>query len=192
MKTVIPLILAFLLASAWHTQAGLVEQDIYAATTLLASTCTVIQTGPMQLTIPPCSWTTTGLSRIVSREKVPNLTNEIAAGRVEMTPNGRVRGWLRDKTGNILEKSRTRILPSSVTFNITAGMWAIYLVDGPGVTMVPTLVAWSNSSKDPAGTLDYLVLPFPVPVGTTDLSGITIEFHVIKPGVRPAKGVFEK
>ncbi|KKM30267.1 hypothetical protein LCGC14_1566230 [marine sediment metagenome] len=181
----------FLTASAYAT---VVERVIYARNTLLVSDCIVTQTGLMELTVSACSWTTTGLSKVVPKEKVPNLSNEIAVGRVVEMPGGKeVRGWLLDKQGNIIEKSRTRGLMSSSVLTITAGKrWAAFLVDGPGITMQVALVEWGPGFTPLPGTLDYIILPFRVPVGTTDLSGIKIEVLTVRPGAGPAKGMFEK
>ncbi len=172
--------------------AAITQRIIHAGNTPLASDCVVTQTGPMQLTVSTCSWTTTGQAKIVHESKVPNLSNEIAVGNVERMPySRRVRGWLQDSQGNIIEKSRTRFIPVPVVLNITAGeTWVAYLVNGPGVTMA--VVLQKRGELRPAGTLDYILFPFVVPVSTTDLSGIDIEVFTVRPDFPPAKGLFEK
>ena len=187
--TFLALALVFLLVGV--ANAVIVERVIYAGDTPLTSNCTVTQTGPMELAVSSCSWTTTGQSKVVAREKVPNLANEIAADRVVMMPDGkRVRGWLKDKGGNIIERSRTRVLAPTV-LNIIAGEeWVVYMVDGPGVTMNLILQPWDV--KSPGGLIDYLIMPFKVPLGTTDLSVINIEVFTVRPDFPPAKGLFEK
>ena len=189
------IVLLFLVAFGWSTDwvsAAITQRIIHAGDTPLASNCQVAQTGPMQLTVSACSWTTTGQAKIVHESKVPNLKNEIAAGRVERMPDGvRVRGWLRNAQGNIIEKSRTRFIPAKIILNIVAGeTWVAYLVNGPGRTMVVTLQ--KRGEPRPTGTLDYILFPFVVPAGTTDLSAINIQVFTVLPGFPPAKGIFEK
>lgn len=190
-KLIIGFVFFLLLSGGAH--AVVLERIIYAGDTPLASSCTVSQTGPMELTISACSWTTTGQARIVAKSSVPDLSNEIAAGRAQMMLDGRrVRGWLTDKDGNIIEKARTRSLPVVSVLAVPAGQRsAIYLVDGPGITMTAQLIDFNNDQR-PAGTLDYIVLPFNVPAGTTDLSGIDIEVFTVIPGQVPPKGLFQK
>ncbi|KKL79491.1 hypothetical protein LCGC14_2014320, partial [marine sediment metagenome] len=61
MKTlVISLLLLFLGGGYDGVSAAITERIIYAGNTPLASDCRVTQTGPMELTVMPCSWTTTG------------------------------------------------------------------------------------------------------------------------------------
>lgn len=191
MKTVI-VSLAFWLLLVASSQAGIVERVIYTGDTPLASTCTVTQTGLMELTVSACSFTTTGQARIVAREKVSNLPNEIAAGRVQNMPDGkRVRGWFRDKDGNIIDKSKTHTRATPVALSITAGdTWVVYLLDGPGVTMDVVLQRWDDPR--PANFIGFIVMPFTVPTGTTDLSTITIEVFTVKPDFPPPKGLFER
>ncbi len=197
MKTlIISLLLLFLSGIA---QAAITERIIYAGDTPLTSDCRVTQTGPMKLTVMPCSWTTTGEARIlgpidslVAATGFGPVAKALREGNAEWHHN-RVRVWLRDKQGNIIEKSRRRILSLATTLTITAGKrWAIYLLDGPGVTMIPTLVEWDGLSGRPSDMLDYIVLPFLVPLNTIDLNTITIEVFTVRPDFPPAKGLFEK
>ena len=136
--------------------AGITERIIYAGNTPLASDCQVTQTGPMQLTISICSWTTTGQGRIFNtimslpaQAGVGSLAEAIRQGNAEWLPGGfRVRGWLTNKQGNIIEKSRIRTLPINTVLNIVAGeRWVVYLVDGPGVTMDAVLQKASDPNQ---------------------------------------------
>ncbi len=179
-------------------RADIVERITYSGDTLLKSTCTVTQTGPMELTFTACKWTTTGRSKLFSvLESMPaqlglgELGEAIKQGKAEWSHGRtRVRAWLRDKQGNIIERSRTRVLTPTV-LAITAGAtWVVYMVDGPGVTMNLVLEKWNGTQL--AGSLDYLLLPFEVPAGTIDLSGIKIEVFTVKSGRKPPKGLFEK
>lgn len=173
-------------------ESAIIERVIHAGDTPLASTCTVTQTGPMELTVLACSFTTTGQARIVAKEKVPSLPNEIAAGRVQMMPDGkRVRGWLRNKDGTIIDKSKTHTAVTSTALIITAGdTWVVYLTDGPGVTM-PVVLQKAGDPR-PANFVEFIVMPFTVPIGTTDLSTIDIEVFTVKPDFPPPRPLFER
>ena len=189
---IIFLILALLVGDTGWLSAAITQRIIHAGDTPLASNCQVTQTGPMQLTVSTCLWTTTGQAKIIHESKVPNLKNEIAAGRVERMPDGvRVRGWLRNAQGNIIEKSRTRFILAKVILNIVAGnTWVAYLADGPGVTM--NVVLQKEEDPKPTGTLDYILFPFTVPVGTINLNTINLEVFTVLPGFPAPKGLFEK
>ena len=189
---IVLLVALFLGSGTDRVQAALIERAIFAGDTPLLSTCTVTQSGPMELTVAPCSFITTGQSRIVEKSKVKNLPNEIAAGRVEMMSDGkRVRGWLRDKAGNIIEKARALFLPvSAVTIIPTGNTYFLYLVEKAGPTLGVVLL--SESDPRPVNYVHFLAFAFTVPAGTTDLSGITIEVFTVKPGFPPARGIFER
>ena len=205
MKTLIAgLLFALFLGGGYGgVSAAITKRIIYAEETLLRSNCTVKQTAPMQLTIAACSWTTTGRSKIVNigivravaaRMGVGEVASLIAQDKAQFTPgtlSTRVRGWFLDKDGKVIDRSRTRSVVSPVVLTITSGdLWVVYLVDGPGVTM--DVVLQLDREVRPPNTLDYLILPFAVPAGTTDLGGITIEVFTVKPGHAPVKGMFEK
>ena len=188
----------FLGAGGSWVSATITERVIYAGDTPLKSTCTVTQTGPMELTAAACQWTTTGEARVfsvlqslIARTGFGELAQSLAEDKAEWSHNGtRVRAWLRDKQGNIIARSRTRVLTPTV-LSITAGeTWVVYMVDGPGVTMNLVLEKWDGDR--PENTLDYLLLPFEVPAGITDLGGIKIEVFTVKSGHVPVKGLFEK
>ena len=197
------LIISLLLLSLVGQQGGLsaavTERVIHAGDTPLFSDCMVTQTGPMELTITPCTFTTTGEARIFSawqsiRAWIDNgpLAEAISTGRAEWMPDGRrIRGWLTDKQGNIIEKSVTWRLPTAAIITVTPGdTYFIYLVKKAGVTMETALVPVSDSS--PVGYIHFLAFEFDVPAGTTDLSSIAIEVFTVRPNFPPAKGLFEK
>ena len=190
MKTLI-IGLFFLLLLPFLSQATITQRIIHAGDTPLFSDCAVTQTGPMELSVATCRWTTRGEAGIAPKEKVSDLSNKIAAGQAEMMPDGkRARWWLTDNQGNIIDKSRTRVLPPTV-LSISAGnTWVVYMVDGPGVTMTLRLQPWTGIS--PEGVLNYLLMPFKVPAGTTDLNTIDIEVFTVLPGFPAPKGLFEK
>ncbi|KKM22845.1 hypothetical protein LCGC14_1621180 [marine sediment metagenome] len=190
MKTFIAILIALFLGGS--AQAAITERVIYAGDTPLASDCQVTQTGLMELTVMPCFWTTTGQARIVPKEKVLNLTGAISRGDVEMLPDGkRVRGWLIDKQGNIIERSATyRVTPKAV-LTITAGQkYVVYMLQGPGQTI--NIALMDPADRRPNTFIDYLVFNFNVPAGTTDLSAVAIEVFTVRPNFPPAKGLFEK
>ena len=195
-KAIFSFVMWILLTSS--SQANIIPRVIYAGDTPLSSDCVVTQTGPMELTAGPCLWTTTGQARVFGLlESIPallglgELGRAVAEGKAELFQRGtRVRAWLRDKQGNIIERSRIRILAPTVLSISAGGTWVVYMVDGPGVTM--TLVLQPKDDPRPAGTLDYLLLPFNVPAGTTDLNTIKIEVFTVRPGLAPARGLFEK
>lgn len=182
----------FLFFSSIPSQAALVDRVIFAGDTPLASTCTVAQTGPMELTVFPCSFTTTGQARIVSKGRVADLPNKIAEGRAEMMPDGkRVRGWLRDRQGNIIEKSKRLFLPTpAVTTVPTGNTYFLYLVEKAGPTLGVVLLSMSDAR--PEKYVHYLAFEFTVPVGTTNLSSIAIEVFTVKSGFPAPKGIFEQ
>ena len=202
MKKIIVLLMLCSLFVATSIHADITERIIYAGDTPLSSTCKVTQTAPMELTVAACSWTTTGQSRVVNLNIIEAMLTElgvgsvaelISQGKAEFLPGAfpsRVRGWLIDKAGNIIERSRARVLSPTV-LTITAGeTWVVYMVDGLGVTMNLVLKKWDGVK--PVGTLNYLIMPFEVPAGTTDLTSIKIEVFTVKPNFPPRKGLFEK
>ena len=196
-KLIISLLIVLFLGGVAH--AAITERIIYAGPTPLASTCQVTQTGPMELTVAPCTFTTTGWARIygilqslVARSGVGELARAVAQGKAEWTSNGlRIRGWLRDKQGNIIERSATWRLPSAESVTVTPGnTYFLYLVKKAGVTMEIKLLPVNDPT--PTTYVHYLALDFTVPLGTTDLSTVKIEVYTVRRGDRPAKGLFEK
>ncbi len=189
---IILLLLALLVGGYDNALAVITQRIIHAGDTPLTSTCLVMQTAPMELTISKCAFTTTGQARIVHQSRVPSLKNEIAAGRVERMPDGkRVRGWLRDRQGNIIEKSKTHILNVATTVIVPGpGRWVVYLTDGPGTNLNVVLQLFDD--QRPSNYIEFIVMPFVMPVGTTDLSSIDIEVFTVLPGFPASKGLFEK
>jgi len=194
---IVLLILALLGGGTDWVSAAITQRIIHAGDTPLASTCKVTQTGPMQLTLSTCSWTTTGEGKILDRFESAFAALGVGLAAQALRENkaewhgSRVRVWLRDKQDNIIERSRTRMLSVDVVLNIVAGeTWVVYLVDGLGVTMNAVLL--KNKELRPAGILDYILLPFTVPVGTTNLNTINIEVFTVLPGFPAPKGMFEK
>jgi len=189
---IIGLLLSFLVGGATGVSAVITQRIIHAGDTPLASTCVVTQAGPMELTISKCAFTTTGQAKIVDESKVPSLKNEIAAGRVERMPDGKhVRGWLRDRQGNIIEKSKTHVRNAATTVTVPGpGWWVIYLLDGPGVNLDVVLQLWEDPR--PANFVEYIVMPFVVPVGTANLNQVDLEVFTVLPGFPAPKGLFEK
>ncbi len=180
-------------------QAAISDRVIYSGDTPLASDCKVVQTGPLELTVAPCSFTTTGQARVFGRVQsmpaligVGPLATAVREGRAEWMQGGhRIRGWLTDKQGNIIERSVTWRLPTAAIITVTPGdTYFIYLVKKAGVTMETALLP--VSSPRPTGYIHYLAFEFTVPLGTTDLSGIEIEVFTVRPDFPPAKGLFEK
>ena len=185
-------IAALFLLFSTLARAGIVDRVIYAGDTPLASDCRVTQTGPMELTVMPCSWTITGEARIVPKEKVPDLKGAMARGEVEMMPDGkRVRGWLKNRNGSFVRKRQTyRVIPKAV-LTITAGQkYVIYMLKGPGQTM--NIALMDPEDPRPDTFIDYLIFEFDVPAGTTDLSTIILEVFTVRPNFAPRKGLFEK
>ncbi|KKK79944.1 hypothetical protein LCGC14_2828420 [marine sediment metagenome] len=192
-KTWVVLLFLVLLGGGYDgVSAAITQRIIYAGDTPLASTCAVTQTGPMELTISACSFTTTGRAKIVHESKVSNLQSQITAGRVERMPDGkRIRGWIHDKQGNIIEKSKTHVRNVATTVTVPGpGRWVIYLLDGPGINLDVILQLWEDPR--PTKYVEYIVMPFVVPVGTTDLNTIDLEIFTVLPGFPAPKGMFEK
>ncbi|KKL25629.1 hypothetical protein LCGC14_2403380 [marine sediment metagenome] len=198
-KLIISLLLLFLGGVYGVVSAGITERVIYAGDTPLFSDCNITQTGPMELTVAPCTFTTTGEAKIFNifesigaRLGVGRLAKAITENRAEMMKDGmRVRGWLINKQGNIIERSVTWRLPTTkIIAVIPDETYFIYLVKKVGVTMGTALLP--VSSPRPADYIHHLAFEFTVPLGTTNLSGIEIEVFTVKPNFAPAKGLFEK
>ena len=189
---IIWLILALVGGSSPGVSASITQRIIHAGDTPLASTCVVTQTAPMELTVSKCTFTTTGQAKVVDASKVPSLKNEIAAGRVERMPDGkRVRGWLRDKQGNIIDKSKTHVRNVATAVTIPGpGQWVVYLLDGPGINLDVVLQLWED--QRPTNYVEFIVMPFMVPVGTANLNQINLEVFTVLPGFPVPKGLFEK
>lgn len=164
------------------SQAGIVERIIHAGDTPLASTCTVIQTGPLQLRVNACVWKTTGRARIIQKTKVKNLNARVASGDVQMMLDGkRVRGWLKNKDGSFVGKSKTYVLTSTIINWPADGVrYVVYMVEGPGNTM-QALFMFADLPR-PSGFIDYLIFPVAIPVGTIDLDVIDFEVFIVLPG----------
>lgn len=178
---------------------AVVERVIHSGDTPLFSDCKVTQTGPMELTVAPCTFTTTGEAKVFGvAESLPAmvgigpLANALREGKAEwMSGSLRVRAWLRNGQGNIIERSRTRFLPVAAVTVVPAGnVYFLYLIEKPGPTL--GVVLMSTSSPRPLNYIHILAFDFTVPVGTTDLSGIEIEVFTVKPGFPPSKGLFQK
>ena len=196
-KLIISLLFALFLGGVAH--AAITERVIYAGPTPLASDCRVTQTGPMELTVAPCTFTTTGTARIysilqslVARSGVGKLAGALREGKAEWTSNGlRIRAWLRDKQGDIIERSATWILPVAESVTVIPGnTYFLYLVKKVGVTMEIKLLPVNDPM--PTTYVHYIALDFTVPLGTTDLNTVKIEVYTVRPGKRPAKGLFEE
>lgn len=181
--------------------AAITERVIYAGDTPLESDCQVTQTGPMEITVMPCFWTTTGEARILTPSIIEWAAAKLGQGafgraigqnRAEWMPdNKRIRGWLVDSQGNIIERSVTYRLGQLAVLTITAGQkYRAYMVDGPGNTM--TIFLMDPIDPLPFGFINYLIFKFDVPAGTTDLSTVTLEVFTVRPDFPPAKGLFEK
>ena len=191
------LIIALLGASYDGVSAAITQRIIHAGDTPLASTCTVVQTDSMELTVSACSFTTTGEAKIIDRFE--SVFAALGAGPVAQALRenkaewygSRVRVWLRDKQGNIIERSATYILPVANLITVPiGGPYFIYLVKNPGLKMEAILL--STRAPRPTNYVHYLAFEFTVPAGTTDLSGIEIEVFTVLPGFPAPKGLFEK
>lgn len=180
---------------------AVVERVIYSGDTPLASTCAVIQTGPMELTVAPCSFTTTGEAKIIIPDPITwaaalvglgSLGRAIAENKAEWMPDGfRIRGWLVNGQGNIIERTKTRLLPvAAVTAVPVDNTYLLYLVEKAGPILGVVLL--SMNDPRPANYVHILAFKFEVPVGTTDLNTVTIEVFTVKSGFPPPRGLFEK
>ena len=197
LKIFLTLVLTFLLSHIAF--GGIVDRVIYSGNTPLFSDCRVVQTGPMQLTVPPCTFTTTGRAKIISAlEALPaqvgvgRLAKAISENEAEWLPDGlRVRVWIKDEQGDVITRSLTYRLPVANTINIIAGnVYVILLTKAGGITMTAVL----TTSWDP-NAVDYvhiLATEFEVPLGTTDLSNVRIPIFTVKQGQRPLKKWFEQ
>ena len=189
--------LLFALFLGGVAQATIIERVIYAGDTPLASDCLVTQTGPMELTVMPCFWTTTGQARIlgpidslIAATGIGTVARALREGKAEWHYN-RVRVWLRDKQDNIIERSVTyQVTPKAVLTIVAGQKYAVYMLQGPGQTMTITLM--DPEDPRPSTFINYLVFRFDVPTGTTDLSTITFEVFTVRPDFPPAKSLFEK
>ena len=198
MKSII-IALSFWILLVGSVRAEIVERVVYAVDTPLASDCRVTQTGLMELMVMPCSWTTVGEARVFSVAKsIPAqlgfgpLAGAISQGKAEWMPNGlQVRAWLRDKNGDIVSRSERLSLPISAVITVPAGnTYFIYLVRKAGPIMEAILLP--VSAPRPDNYVHILAFEFEVPIGTTDLSEVTIEVFTVRPGKKPKKGLFEK
>ena len=197
MKSVIISLLVLLLLTT-SSQAAITQRVIYAGDTPLASTCQVTQTGPMELTVVPCTFTTTGEARILSRldsafalTGIGPVAKALREGKAEWHGN-RVRVWLHDKDGKIIERSVTYHLTTTASIIVPPGdTYLVYLVkSNPGLKM--DAILRSEAAPRPANHIHPLVFEFTVPMGTTDLSGIDIEVFTVRPGHAPPKDLFQK
>ncbi|HEB26529.1 MAG TPA: hypothetical protein ENI05_01960 [Porticoccus sp.] len=198
MKALIISLLLILVGGGFDgISAAITQRIIHAGDTPLFSDCGVTQTGPMELTVTPCTFTTTGEARIASRLNsvfaltgIGPVAQALREDKAEWHGN-RVRAWLRDKQGNIIEKSVTWRLPTVEIIGVTPGeTYFLYLIEDVGVTMEVLLIP--VSSPRPAGYIHYLAFEFTVPLGTTNLSSVDIEVFTVRPDFPPAKGLFEK
>lgn len=199
MKTVIliGLLTALLLVDVGPVAAGITERIIYAGDTPLASDCQLTRTGPMELTVVPCTFTTTGQAKIMSRldsafalTGLGSVAQALREDKAEWHGN-RVRAWLRDKNGEIIERSITYRLTTSNSMLVpVGGPYFIYLVKKSSLKMEVILL--STRAPRPANYIHILAFEFPVPLGTTNLSGIDMEVFTVKPDFPPAKSLFEK
>ena len=195
MKTIF--IVLILLLFSFNTHADIVDRVIYAGDTPLATDCRITQTGPMELTVEPCAFTTTGVARIlgpidsfVARTGIGSVAQALREGKAEWHRN-RVRIWLQDRQGNIIERSVTYGLPVPSVITVPPGdEYYIHLEKVGGVIMKAVLVP--NRHKMALATVHPLSSEITVPVGTTDLSAITVEVFTVRPDFPPAKGLFEK
>ncbi len=197
-KIWISLLFFFLLLGGTDTPfASIGQRIIHAGDTPLASTCTVAQTGPMELTVSKCSFTTTGQAKILSRldsafamTGLGEVAQALQEGKAEWH-GSRVRVWLRDKQGNIIERSKTHVRNVATTVTVPGpGQWVVYLIYGPGINLNVVLQLWSDPR--PTNYVEYIVMPFVVTVGTTNLNTINLEVFTVLPGFPPPKGMFEK
>lgn len=197
------LLLACFLWLASTLQAGVVQRRIYAGDTPLASTCAASLTGPLQITIPACSFTTTGEARIREyRFSIPdNMQQRINAGKAEIITNGlihkRVRVWLEKQDGTLQERSRTVTTSTDTVLSITMPLVDTYYRVGLGVNSgVASILLQSSADKrvwapaPPAGwrLVHLLIFPFLVPAGDLDLSDNTIQMFTVLPGFPSGTG----
>ena len=194
------LLIAFLASPAI---AGVVQRIIYAGETPLASTCTASLTGPMQITIPACSFTTTGQARVMpmTDSNRAQLRDYLSKNMAEKHPDGRIRVWLQKKDGTIHERSRTVTLsvgtvldiPTPVVntlyqagLGIKAGVGSVFLqssIDGGNTWTPAPPMGWNF--------VHILIFPFLVPSGDFDLSDDPIEVFTVLPGFPAGTGPLE-
>lgn len=198
-KLIIGLIVSFLLGGIPDTSAGITERVIYAGDTPLYSDCTVVQSGPLELTVPPCMFTTTGQAKIFNRlQSLPAMVGAgplaaaVRDGKAEWMRDGlRIRAWIRDKQGKIIERAVTYQLPVASVITVPPGdTYFIYLVENPGKKMDTVLLP--TNAPSPSNYVHYLAFEFTVPLGTINLSGIKIEVFTVRPSFPPARSMFEK
>ena len=196
MRIGLKLFFYFLFIWQSSAQADIVDRVIHAGETPLASSCTVSLTGPMQLTISGCSFTTTGYYHTVPANKAPaNVHGLIASGKAEKLADGRIKVWLQNKDGTVFEKSRTIILSSDVAINIPILPEAAWHRITLGVSAsVGSVVAqsWTATTRrwlpdPPVGwePIHILMLEFLVPAFQNNLNNITIQAIKILPGFPP-------
>lgn len=169
------------------------DRIIYAGDTPLFSDFTVAQTGLMELTVSGGQFQITGQAKLVKVNKVPPAF--FSDGRAEMMPDGeRARVWNQDKvTKQIKDKSKRRTIVGNTTISVVAHPTKDkrYYIDleSPSdvVMLVQTRFEFVGDivGAPPVNHTHMVVLPFIVPAGTTDLSGIPIEAIKILPGFPP-------
>lgn len=171
---------------------------IYAGDSPLASTITVEQTGPMQLTVRAGSFTTTGQARL--RPYVPADHDPIIVqGKAEKLADGtRVRLWIQKANGTPLESAKTYALAANQIITVTSDPLAAvtYTIDlitddlVAAVLVKRKLVEVEKYGPPPAGwhKIHELLFEFILPPGTTDLAGLTMYVLTVKPGFPPGTG----
>ena len=197
MKTLIISLLLLLFGGT--AQAAITERVIHAGDTPLTNSCTVVQTAPLELTVFPCTFTTTGEAKIfnvieslLAQTGIGQLAKAIQENKAEWMPGGlRIRAWLRTEFGDVIERSVMWNLPVTSVITFTPGdTYYLYLVKKAGVTM--GVIALPVTAPRPAGYIHYLAFEIVVPLGTTDLNSVNIEVFTVKPGHAPTKSLFKK
>ncbi len=192
------LLWAFCFLFFWPTvtNAQIVNRSIYARETSLASTCLAILTGPMQITIPACSFTTTGQARVLSQtdSNRDQLEDLLSKNMAEKTSDGRIRVWLQKKDGTVEDRSRTVTLSANVIQTIVPLAADTYYRAALGIEAGMANILWQSSTDQrtwlptpPASwsLIHILIFPFLVPAGDTSLFNNRIEVFTVLLGFPP-------
>jgi len=173
--------------------ATIMQRTIYSGHTPLFSDCAAVQTAPMELTIAPCIFTTTGRAKVHSviaslpaQAGLGQLGQAIREDKAEWYGN-RVRAWIRDSEGNIIERAVTYILPAAKSIIVPPGDTYYLNLIKVGSVVMDVVLRPTSAPPRPANYIHVLAIEFVVPLGTTDLSSVKIEVFTVIPGSAPSK-----
>lgn len=170
----------------------------HAGDTKNASTITIEQTGPLQLTVRAGTWTTPGRQSFAPIAALADPASLVAAGLAEYMPDGqRLRLWVLDQNGQPIERSVAYTLPADVVFTLTADptdvkeyQFELGLFHGACDVLCRSRIAGEALPLEPAGWVEIHWLGgLTLPAEATDLTAIPVSVFTILPDFPPGEGV---